>query len=201
MTRLRTSVYAAGVAIAALGYVFIERPLQTAIDDVTREREGILAEIGHNIALRENARPLEARLATLQARMHETVLADDPVAATAIFVGEATTVARTFQTRITGFAGRPIDRLASSASPPKIGAASPTVFQTAPIEVTMEGSYANLIGALRSLSHQRIPARVAVMSIERIADQRNAREPVLDARIRVDILYREKVKAIDGSAT
>jgi hypothetical protein len=199
MKRTNASIWILSVAILALGYLFICRPLEEQVNEVDRTRGQTVAEIDRNVAIARDAAALGHQYDALRARTAAVDLSDDSVRLVAVFIREATAVARASHVRITGFDGRPLTRAATAP----IGRATPvpSAFSATTIELTVEGSYAHLITGLRQLSHQRVPVRVEVASIERTADPQQRREPLLDARIRVDILYRTTAKAAHASAS
>jgi len=199
MKRTSSSLWILSAAIVGLGFAFIDRPLGERLSQVDQERDRTVAEIDRNVAIAHSAAALDHQLGMLRARVASVDVSDDPARLVATFVGEATAIARVCHVRITGFDGRPLPRAATMATTP----AKPTLsaFAATTIELTVEGNYANLISLLRRLSQGRVPVRVEVASIERTADPRLRGEPLLDERIRVDVLHRGAAKGADASAS
>jgi hypothetical protein len=198
MNRTRSSIWGLSILVFALGYVFVDRPLADRLSQIEADRDRTLAAIDRNAALAHDAAALGNQLAALRARLAEVDLSADPDRSLAAFVGAATAIARACRVRITGLDGRPIARRATIA--PTRGNGVPPAFSATTIEVTLQGTYANLIAALRRLSHGRVPLQVEVSAIGRTADPSGTSEPLLDARIRVDLLHRATPKVADASA-
>jgi len=197
MKRSNPSIWVLSVAIVASSSVFIDRPLQDQLTQAEEEHDHIIAETDRNVAIAHDAAALAHQLASLRAEMATVDLSDDSVRLVATFVGEATAVARACHVRITGFDGRPLTRAASI--PIDKTSTEHSAFSATAIELTLQGTYANVIRSLRRLSHERVPVHVEVVAIDRTADPRNDREPLLDTHVRVDILHRSNPKVADAA--
>jgi hypothetical protein len=199
MRRTPATIWFASIVMVALGYLFIDRPLQEQVTNLDIEHDRTLAEIDRNGALAHDAAALAHRYALLHAATAAVDFSEDPNRLVATFVGEATFVAHTGHVRITGFDGRPLTRVA--ATPAVTPPSTTEAIAATTIELTVEGTYANLITSIRHLSHQRVPIRVEVASIERIPDLQHQSAPLLEARIRVDILHRTTANVTRASAS
>jgi len=187
VSRTDRSLWILTCAAIVLGAMLVVRPLVQKLGDVDAQRDRTNATIERNLALARDRVSLDHQLETFRRRLSHNEISDDPSALQATFIRDATNVARVGDVRITGFDGRPETRAATF--PPPHTTEAPHVFAATAVELTIEGHYAAVIAALRCLSHGRVPVRVAVASIDRVVDPQHPGEPLLDARLSVEIMH------------
>jgi len=179
-------------AAIVLGAMLVVRPLVQKLGDADAERDRIGATIERNLALARDRASLDHRLELLRRRLARIELSADTSALLATFIRDATNAAHASGIRITGFDGRPVTRAAAFPVPHPTEA--PRAFAATAVELTIEGRYAAVIATLRRLSHGHVPVRIEVASIDRLADPQHRGEPLLDARLDVEILHRLRLE-------
>ena len=187
MRRTDKSVWILTFAAIVLGAMLVVRPLVQKLGDVDAQIDRTNATIERNLALARDRASLGHQLEAFRRRLSHEDISDDPSALQATFIRDATDVARDRGIRITGFDGQPVTRAATFPAPHATEA--PHAFAATTVELTIEGHYAAVIAALRCLSHGRVPVRVEVASIDRVVDPQHPGEPLLDARLNVEIMH------------
>ncbi len=167
----------AAVLVLLAGYAFVFR----ADEDRIRARIADDRRIQLQLAdarrtMRSRAR-LERERAELRARLRRVDLDGDRTAAAADFVRDAANIAARHHTTIASIAA--------------VGAASSTfatsadAFDAIPLDITVEGRYANVLATIAALSAGRVPAVVDVASLAR--KQAGSADATLTAQVHVAI--------------
>jgi hypothetical protein len=197
MIRADRPIWIASAAILVLGTLFLDRPLGRQIAEADVERDTASLAVERNIALVNDRSALAGRLALLSARIAGIEISGDATRAAAAFVHEAAQLGSTSGIRVTGFDGRPMAGVPGATQ--RRATEPPAAFTAVPIELSIQGTYAGIVTMVRRLSHGRVPVDVTILSIERAAGPDAQREPLLDARLRVELLLPARALAADAS--
>jgi hypothetical protein len=136
---------------------------------------------------------LEHERAELRARLRRVDLDGDRTAAAAAFVREAASIAARHHTTIASIAavGAASGTLSTSGAPVSApanpGALRPPAdaFETIPLDITVEGRYADVLATIAALSAGRVPTAVDVASLAR--KQAGSADATLTAQLHVSI--------------
>jgi hypothetical protein len=156
------AVWFATVLVVLAGYVTVIRAGEQRI----AEQRALAAEIGarfeaDEVRLCDAATAAETR-ARLGRRVHRFAFEGDEAALVARFLHDAARIATQDRLRIVTIAADPALGL-----DPQAPATTPKAFAAAPLDVTLEGSYGDVLRGVRDLSTGHVLARVAVDGILR----------------------------------
>jgi hypothetical protein len=150
-------VWFATVLVVLAGYVTVIRAGEQRI----AEQRALAAEIGARFEAEEvrlrNAATAAGTRARLGRRVHRFVFEGDEAALVARFVHDAARIATLDRLRIVTIAADPALGLDAQAP-----ATTPNAFAATPLDVTLEGSYGDVLRGVRDLSTGHVLARVAV---------------------------------------
>ena len=158
----RLALWFACALLAGAGWYFAVFRLNAAIDRQHALTANI-ASIAHADARLVAARPqLERSQAQLEAAIDALDLRADRAAIVARFIGELTRIGALRSVTIAAIDER-------SAAATATGAASPR-FETLPLDVTLTGTYRNVVAAIGDLARARVALRIELASLERGTD-------------------------------
>lgn len=143
----------AAVLVVAAGYTFAFRPVESRIGDQLAANATLAERTVADRAVLGMRPALEREQARVQARLRGVDVAADPTRAVATFLRDAAVAAAVHRTRFA--------TIAAKAQPGAPGDAA------LPLDVTLEGSYVDVLATMRALSRGRIPAAVEIASLAR----------------------------------
>jgi hypothetical protein len=184
----------AAVLVLLTGCVFVFRPDEARIGARAADDRRIRAQLASAERTLRARGELERERDGLRARLHEVDLDGDRTAAAARFVRDAAGIAARHHTTIASIAavGPPTGAAtgAGTAAAPPGAAPSPArppadTFEAIPLDLTVEGRYADVLATVAALSSARVPAMVDVASLAR--KQAGSPDATLSAQLHVTI--------------
>jgi hypothetical protein len=162
--------------------------LGTAIDGRQQRGAEIAARLSADTRVLAQRSDLEAQRGQLSAALGELQLQADRATTVARFIRVTAQIAalhRVSLERIDGGIAAP-----SPIVTPAAGAAraAPPALEPLPLDVTLRGSYADLIASIRDLARAPVTVRVVIAALERTSPDGAAAPPALTARLHVALL-------------
>lgn len=157
LQRVADALRLAALLIVLAGFFFVFRADQGRLEAQHAENARIERQIRADDAITATADALEAQTRTLRARLARHTLQPDDTVAVAAFLRQAARVADRRRTTIA----------AIGAAESRRAAAAPAAFDGVPLDLTVEGRYADVLATLAELSSGRVLAAVEVSSIAR----------------------------------
>jgi len=170
--------------LAVAGYSLVYRPYESAITDAFASRESIAFAIDQNRTLLARRTALENLRDNLERLLEELDLHDDAQTLVARYVRDAARLSSAHHVRITA-----LQPLVTPHTPETQTAlaAGPAALAATPLDLTLEGTYGDLLATIRGLSQDRILASVDLESLERSNTPVTVTTPHLDARLHIEL--------------
>jgi Tfp pilus assembly protein PilO len=171
-------IWFCAVLVLLAGYACIFRVDEGRIEDRTAENAAIVGQLAADEARIRRRPELEAERVSLQERLRAVDLEADRTHLVAVFLRDAARIAARHHARISAVVAESDGASSPAAHPP---------FQGIPLELTIEGRYADILAAIRDLSASRVLAGVEVASLTR--KQTDLSRTTLTSAVRVVIEY------------
>ena len=171
------------VLVITAAYAFIYRPYEDAVANANTSRENVAQAIDQDDALLRRRVALERARRELTRSLQSLDFDDDQPTLVALYVRDASRITSAHHVRITALDMR------DSQQPQGASANGSTlsVFATTPLDLTLVGSYGDLLTTIRALSRARILANVDISSLER--SEKPSTDPAthLSARLHIEL--------------
>lgn len=172
-------LWSLSVVVLLAGYFLVYRTFEDQIAARFGATSDVVDVLLRNDAVLARRPALETLNKKLLSALHSIALRSDRSAIVALFVRETARVAAVHHLTVLSIEGpRGDGRLPTRTLPPPL-------FDSVPLDITLHGSYADLLGAIRDLSHVRVLAEIELISIERTPALGNAHP--LTARLHVNL--------------
>jgi len=169
-------LWSLAVLVLLAAYFFVYRSFEDRVATQDSATAGIVDSLSSNDAILARRPQLEEAHRKLASSLRTIDLRSDRSATVALFVRETARVAVAHHVNVTAIDGTRTDNRLPvrpvAIAPVVPGAVVPAVngvslFESTPLDVTLRGSYSDLLGAIRDLSRARVLAEIELVSIER----------------------------------
>jgi hypothetical protein len=172
------------VLVTVAGYSLVYHPYEDAIADAAASRESVTRAIDENLALLGRREVLAGAGNKLERSLRTLDLSDDPRILVALYVRDAARIASEHHVRITALATLATPR--EPVAPSAVDVPTPPFART-PLDLTLEGTYGDLLATIRTLSRARVLANVDLASLELADTPQAAPMHHLDAHLHIEL--------------
>jgi hypothetical protein len=163
-------LWSLAVVVFLAGYFLVYRSFEDRIAANYGATADVVDALRHNDMTLAHRPALEEADRRLRAALQAVDLRSDRAAIVASFVRETARVAAVHNVGVSAIEGPRGDvRMAPRTRPTDIVAQAPVaLFETIPLDLTINGSYRDLLTTIGDLSHARVLAQIDLISIERL---------------------------------
>jgi len=197
-------LWSLSVVVLLAGYFLVYRTFEDQIAARFGATSDVVDVLRRNDAVLARRPALETLNKKLLSALHSIALRSDRSAIVALFVRETARVAAVHHLAVLSIEGprgdgrlptRTLPTVAGTTQTSSLTAPSPPLFDSVPLDITLHGSYADLLGAIRDLSHVRVLAEIELVSIERTPAPGNAHPLTAHLHVNLDRLTSVAPKA------